>query len=182
VSEKHNFIVVAYESREQADEALRAVEDLARSKEIELKDAAVVVKDSSGKVMVDQTKELSVGTGAITGGVAGMLLGLAMGGPVGMALVGMAAGGGAGLLDTGIDNRRLKQLGQELAPGRAALGVLIKQANWPHARERLAPLGGEPLVVELSAEALEALEQAAAHDQAAGSEAPESESRAPESR
>lgn len=171
---KHNLVVIAYESRAQAGDALLAVETLARAKDLAVKDAAIIIRDETGKVTVDQTKELSVGQGAITGGVAGMLLGLALGGPIGMTLAGMVAGGGAGLLDTGIDNERLRKLGDELEPGRAALGLLIERANWPLVRERMAPLGGEPLVVELTDDALAALQEAAAEGQDAEEEPPAS--------
>src|SRR3990172_3582162 len=100
MSEQHNFVVVAFESRAVADQALQTLEELARAKETAVKAAAGVVKDPDGKVRLDQAKELSVGQGTITGGVAGFLLGLAIGGPIGPTLVGMVAGGAAGFLDT----------------------------------------------------------------------------------
>jgi uncharacterized membrane protein len=165
VSEKHNFVVMAFESRAVADQALQRIEELSRAKEIAVKDAALVVKGPDGAITLDQTKELSVGQGTIAGGVAGFLLGLAIGGPIGTTLVGMVAGGGAGFFDTGIDNKRLKELGEELEPGQAAVGVLVERANWPLVRERVQPLGGRPLVLELTDEALAALEDAAASSQ-----------------
>jgi uncharacterized membrane protein len=177
---KHSFVVVAYESRARAGEALLAVEALAHEKALALRDAAIVIRDETGRVSVDQTKELSVGQGAIAGGVAGMLLGLALGGPIGMTLAGMVTGGGAGLLDTGIDNERLQRLGDELEPGQAALGVLIERADWPQVEERMTPLGGEPLVVELTDDALAALQEAA-KGQGAGDDPPASGYRRPNS-
>jgi uncharacterized membrane protein len=123
-----------------------------------VRDSAVVVKDAGGRVELHQTRELSVGQGLIAGGTVGFLLGLAVGGPIGAAVVGMAAGGGLGVFDTGIRNKRLRSLGDELEPGQAALVVLVVSAEWAEARERMASHQGEVLLAELSDEALAALD------------------------
>ena len=158
MARKPSFVVLAYESRDAAAQALDLLEQLSADKVLKLRDAAVAVRTEQGRVELDQTRELSSGQGAITGGVAGTLLGLATGGVVAVALVGMAGGGLLGVLDTGIENSRLRKLAEELAPGQALLGALIEKADWPRLREAFRPTGGEPVVVELSDEALAALE------------------------
>ena len=154
---KHSFVVLAYASAGRAQEALDLVEALGDEKLLTLKDAAIARKDGDGRIAVDQTRELSVGQGAIVGGVAGFLLGLATGGVATVTLVGLASGGGLGFLDTGIGNRRMKEIGESLQPGHAALGVLVSDLRLEEVRERLAPLGGELVVAELTPEAEEAL-------------------------
>jgi uncharacterized membrane protein len=57
------------------------------------------------------------------------------------------------LIDTGIDDGRMRRLGTELEPGHAALCALIGEADWAALRERMAPIVGELLVVELTPEA-----------------------------
>ena len=161
MSKRYSFGVVGYPDREHAEEALDIVNTLAGEKRVKLADAAIVVKADDGKLELHQTHEISVGTGAITGGVAGLLLGFALGGPLGGALVGLLGGGALGVFDTGIENKRMKKLGESLAPGHTALCVLIEDADWQLLRERLAPLGGEVLVAELTDEAAEALERSA---------------------
>jgi uncharacterized membrane protein len=154
-----SFAVVAYPDRSRAEQALKLIEELAHGKHVRLADAAIVVKSHDGRLELFQTREVSVGQGAVTGGVAGFLLGFALGGPVGGALAGMVSGGAFGAFDTGIENERLKELGESLAPAQAALGLLIEEADWGLLRERLATLGGELLVSELTPEAAAALDR-----------------------
>ncbi len=154
-----SFAVVAYPDRTRAEEALKLVEELARTKHVRLADAAIVVKSEDGRLELYQTREVSVGEGAVGGGVAGFLLGFALGGPVGGALAGMVSGGAFGAFDTGIENDRLKELGNSLTPAHAALGLLIEEADWGLLRERMATLGGELLLSELTPEATAALER-----------------------
>lgn len=170
MSARASFAVLAYPSRERAAEALALITELGKTEALKLRDAAVVVRTAEGRVEIEQARDLSVGQGAVAGGVAGILLGLAVGAVVPVTLAGLAGGGVLGGLDTGIDNRRLRELGAELEPGAAALGVLVEDADWPLVRERVASLGGRPIVLELSDDALSALhEHAARSDQASGS-------------
>lgn len=157
-----SFAVIGYPTRERATEALGLITQLGKTKTLTLKDAAVVVHTLEGRVEVEQARELSAGQGAIAGGVAGLLLGLAVGAVVPATLIGLAGGGTFGVLDTGIDNRRLRELGAELKPGAAALGVLVEEVDWPLVRKRVASLGGQPIVLELSDDALSALREHAA--------------------
>ncbi len=160
MSKPASLVVLGYESRAAADEALREVEQLGQEKFLDLKDAVVAVKTEQDRIELDQTRELSLGQGAVVGGVAGTLLGLALGLVTGGAAAGIVAGGAVGLLDTGIKNERLKQLAADLEPGHALLGVLIGEADWAALRERRSVLGGDPIVFELTPEAHEALERA----------------------
>jgi uncharacterized membrane protein len=157
-----SFAVLAYPTKERAAEALGLITELSKTDALTLRDAAVVVHTPENRIEVEQVRELAAGEGAVAGGVAGLLLGLVVGAVVPMTLVGLAGGGALGLFDTGIDNRRLRELGAELEPGAAALGVLVTDADWRLVRERMAPLGGEPIVLELSDEALVALHEHAA--------------------
>ena len=164
VNPKAEFVqsVLAYPTKERAAEALTLITELGRTDALTLKDAAVVLHTAEGRVEVEQARELSAGQGAVAGGVAGFLLGLALGAVVPATLVGLAGGGALGVFDTGIDNRRLRELGTTLEPGAAALGILVEEADWPLVRERVARLGGDPVVVELSDDALAALHEHAA--------------------
>jgi uncharacterized membrane protein len=162
VSASASFAVLAYPTRETATEALGLITDLGKTDALTLRDAAVVVHTADGRVELEQARDISAGEGAVAGGVAGLLLGLAVGAVVPATLVGLAGGGAFGVWDTGIDNRRLRDLGAELKPGTAALGMLVEEADWLLVRERVASLGGDPIVVELSDDALAALHEHAA--------------------
>jgi uncharacterized membrane protein len=136
------FVVLAYDTPEQASDALAAVGP------VETIDAAVVIRERNGRLSLHQTKQTSAGEGAIAGGTVGLLAGLFFAIPVAAALAGIAAGIGWGLRDTGIEDDRLREAGAELAPGQAALCVLLDDEHVPGLRERLVPYGGEAMEAE----------------------------------
>jgi uncharacterized membrane protein len=57
------LIAVGYEREETAEQALASVRDLAQEHALELKDAAIVVKDAADRVELRQTRELAGGGG-----------------------------------------------------------------------------------------------------------------------
>jgi uncharacterized membrane protein len=130
-----HFLAVAFASAADAEPALAATAAL------DPEDAAVVVRTERGRIELHQTKELSVGEGAVAAGAVGLVAGLLLGIPVGGALVGLVGGGGWGMRDTGIPDDRLRELGRGLEPEHAVLCVLVDDAGLPHARELLAPYG-----------------------------------------
>jgi uncharacterized membrane protein len=137
-------------SREDAEAALAALEQLAREELVMLDDVALVIRTPQGRTELHQRHGLAVGEGIVGGGVGGVLAGILLGLPVAVPLAGMALGAGIGLIDTGIDDDRMKRLGAELEPGHAILCALIREAEWPKVRERMAPVAGELVVVELT--------------------------------
>jgi uncharacterized membrane protein len=157
VASDSSLIGLAYPDRETAEAAAAELEALGDEHKAKVRDSAIVVKVAGDRVELHQTRELSVGEGLIAGGTVGFLLGLAVGGPIGAAVAGMVAGGGFGVFDTGIQNKQLRKLGQELEPGHAALVLLVEKAHWTELRDRLALHHGEVLLAELSEEALAAL-------------------------
>ena len=159
---ENSLIALAYPSREVAEAAAADLESLRDEHEVKVRDSAIVVKDAGGRIELHQTEELSVGEGLVAGGTVGFLLGLAVGGPIGAAVVGMVAGSGYGVFDTGIRNKRLRSLGEKLEPGHAALVLLVAKADWTELRTSLASHHGEVLLAELSDEALAALGPGAA--------------------
>jgi uncharacterized membrane protein len=153
-----SFAASAHPSFADAERALAALEDLANGGVVRLDDAAIVARTAAGKVEVHQRRGLSAGAGLVGGGVAGALGGLLLGLPVAGAVLGAVAGGGLSLIDTGIDDSRLKELGSELRAGQAALCVLVADADWPALRDGMAPFTGDLLAVELTPDAEAALE------------------------
>jgi uncharacterized membrane protein len=105
--------------------------------------------------------------GAAGGALWGGLIGLLFLAPLlGMA-VGAAAGGAAGALsDVGVDDRFLKDLGAKLAPGSAALIVLVHRSTPDKVLPEISRFGGEVIQSSLSDDA-EAQLQAALETRAA---------------
>jgi uncharacterized membrane protein len=96
-------------------------------------DMALVYRSDSGKVKIQQTRDLGAGKGALRGGGLGLLLGL-FAPPVGIATV---AGGAIGALasgigDKGIDNKLMKRVGEHIDGANAAVFILADDASISH--------------------------------------------------
>jgi uncharacterized membrane protein len=156
------LVAVGYEREETAEQALASVRDLAQEHALELKDAAIVVKDDADRVELRQTRELAAGEALVGGGSIGLLLGLAVGAPVAAALIGLGGGGGLALFDRGISDKRMRRIGEKLEPGHAALFALVADVDWALLHERLAVYGGEVAASELDDEVVAALESGSA--------------------
>lgn len=74
------------------------------------------------------------------------MAGLLLGGPVVGALVGMGGGGIVGARDTGLDDDRLRALGESLEVGQALVGALVTPRQGADVRAALARYGD---VIEL---------------------------------
>jgi uncharacterized membrane protein len=157
-----HLIAVGYEREEIAEQALAALRDLAQEDALELKDAALVVKDDAEHVELRQTRELAPGEAIVSGGSIGLLLGLAVGVPIAAALLGLAGGGGLAVFDRGISDKRMRKFGEELGPGHAALFALVVDVDWALLHERLAPYGGEVAASELDDDVVAALDPGSA--------------------
>ena len=133
--------------------------ELAKEGSLELKDAAVVVKDDAGRVELRQTR-LAAGETVVSGGSIGLLLGLAVGVPVAAALIGLAGGGGLAAFHRGISDKRMRKFGEELPTGHALRARGEGRLGLLH--ERLAAYGGEVAASELEDDVVAALDTGSA--------------------
>jgi uncharacterized membrane protein len=160
------LIVFTYDSDEKATTVLEKVAELSKQHLIEVQDAAVIVKDASGKVKVRQTLEAMVkSSNVVSGGFWGLLIGLIFGGPVFMALLGMGLSALFGRkLDIGIDNTFIKEVGDDLQPGDSALFLLSEAITIDKVADQLKEYGGTLYHTSLSKEAEETLAKALEHE------------------
>ena len=136
------LVVIDYESEVKAEEVRLALLKMQRDYLIDLEDAVVVVRDENGKVKLRQLYNLTV-AGMASGGFWGALMGLLFLNPLFGFAIGAAAGAISGALrDVGIDNNFMKELGETLKPGTAALCVLIRQMTPDKVIEELQKFGG----------------------------------------
>jgi len=129
------IVVVVCESLERAEEALAAVEPAHQA------DAVIVRRTPDGRIDLHQTRQKSVGEGAIAGGTIGLLAGLLFGIPVGASLAGLFGGGIFGARDTGIKDARLRELGERLEAGEAMACVLVAEDAQAAAAQALGAYG-----------------------------------------
>lgn len=159
-----HLIAVAFPSQDKAEATLAKLQGLQDMHLVDLEDAAIAVKRDNGKVKLIQTYDLTT-AGAIRGTFWGSLVGLIFLNPLLGAAVGAASGAVSGALtDIGIDDSFMKSLGDSLAPGKAALFVLVRSATPDKVIEALRPFEGELMSTSLShtdeAKLREALEAA----------------------
>jgi uncharacterized membrane protein len=131
-----NLFVFGFSDVDAAQRARQEVLDLQTRKLIEIDDI-VVVENRDGKIQLHQASTTAAGAvgGAVWGGLIGLLFF--------MPLLGMAVGAGAGALsgksvDVGVDDKFMRELGQNLAPGQAAVFVLVRKATRDKVLKELA--------------------------------------------
>jgi uncharacterized membrane protein len=154
------LVAIAYPDQATAEEVRTTLANAMKEKLITLEDAVVVTRDAEGKIKLHQAVNTTA-TGAAGGALWGGLIGLIFLAPLlGMA-IGAAAGGAAGALsDVGVDDNFLKDLGDKLEPGAAALIVLVQSVTPDKVVERIKPFGGEVIQSSLTHDAEERLQAA----------------------
>jgi uncharacterized membrane protein len=124
-----DLVAIAYPDQATAERVRANLADAVKQKIIDIDDAVVVTHDENGKVKLHQAVS-TAGAGAAGGALWGGLIGLIFLAPFLGAAVGAAAGGAAGALsDVGVDDSFMKELGETLTPGTAALIVLVRSVT-----------------------------------------------------
>ncbi|WP_421121455.1 DUF1269 domain-containing protein [Aquihabitans daechungensis] len=146
--EVDHIIGVSFDKVTRAEEVLLALVHLQQEGEIAMSDAVVVLKDDDGKVRIQQTIDPTPGRSALTGSIWGMLVGMLFGGPVFLAAAAAGAGGGAlmaKLIDLGLDDAWVKDVGHWLDPGTSALLILVAADVRPAVLAELGRYEGDVL-------------------------------------
>jgi uncharacterized membrane protein len=155
-----DLIAVAYPDRDTAEKVRAELARLTREHVIEVADAVVVTREPNGKVKLHQTVN-PAGTGAAGGALWGGLIGLIFLAPLLGAAIGGAVGAASGAVtDLGIEDNFMKELGQSLPEGGAALFVLVRQVTPDKVLPRISEYGGKVLQTSLSNESEQRLQEA----------------------
>ena len=154
-----NLVAIAYDDVAQAEQVMKEIGELVKEHQLELQDAAIVEHKQNGKMKLHQPSAVAGGaaSGALWGGLIGLIFF--------MPLVGMAIGGATGAAagsaaDYGIDDKFMKELGEQLPAGGAAVLVLVQQATADKVVPAISKFGGHVIQSSLSDEQEAALEEA----------------------
>lgn len=162
-----HIIGMAFDKPTRADEVLLNLVHLAKEGEIGLTDAVVLRKGDDEKVHVRQTVDVTPRQGALSGSLWGLLVGTIFGGPVvGIAAAGLGAAGGglmAKLVDVGLDDDWLRQVGDWLDPGTSALLLLVSDQVRPVVLRELSRFEGQVLYCTFPDAVRHELERALGH-------------------
>lgn len=153
-----HLVILSLDNRDDAERVFDLTGDLARQQLLQLQDAAYAWRDDKGKVRIQQAINL---TGAASGALWGTLIGLIFLNPLAGLAVGAASGAVAGkLTDVGIDDDMIKQIGQQLQEGKAAVFVLARSATADKVVEALKPYSPTIIQTNLTKDREEELVQA----------------------
>ena len=146
-----NLVVITFDNETDASDCLRSLRSIEKLGQMSIEDTAVLIKDQNGKLRVDNEVSGAVETGAVVGGMLGVMLSFLF--PV----VGIAVGIGGGalvakLLNTGVDGKFVKDLGEELKPGSSALFMVGRGSNHEAVRAALEPYKGTLYQTNVSTE------------------------------
>jgi uncharacterized membrane protein len=153
------LVAIAYDDVDQANEVMGTVGRLVKEHSLTLEDAVIVEHKADGKMKLHQPSMAGVGaaSGALWGGLIGMIFFMPF---VGMA-IGAASGAAAGAgSDYGVDDDFMKELGEKLPAGGAAVLVLVAEATRDKVVPEIAQYGGHVIQSSLSNEQQEALQDA----------------------
>jgi len=155
-----SLVVIEYDDQYKAEEMRLKLRKMQKEYLLDLDDAVVAVKDTKGKIKLNQMVNLT-GVGAVTGGFWGALIGLIFLNP----LLGMAMGATAGavsgaLRDVGIDDKFMKELADGLPAGGSALFVLVRNATPDRVLDEVKGMGGKILKTSLTHESEAKLQEA----------------------
>ena len=132
-----SLVVVGFPTVSEAEEVRRDLVDIQKEELIALEDAVVVEHDVDGKVHLRQALNLTT-AGAVGGGFWGSLVGLLFLNPLLGAAVGAGIGAASGSLsDLGINDNFLREVGETLPAGTAALCLLVRDSTPDRLVERL---------------------------------------------
>ncbi|HTF41126.1 MAG TPA: DUF1269 domain-containing protein [Propionibacteriaceae bacterium] len=152
------LLVFGVDSPATAEKVLDLARDLAKQQLLELADAAWVERTQDGGVKLHQSVNLTAmmaGSGAVTGALWGTLIGLLFLNPVAGAVVGAGVGAGTGavtgkLTDIGVNDDLIREIGQTLEPGKAAVFFLARNATVDRVIEAIKPYNPKVIQTNLS--------------------------------
>jgi uncharacterized membrane protein len=154
------LVAIAYPDAETAERVREELIKATKEHLLALEDAVVVEHRADGKIKLHQAVS-PAGAGAAGGALWGGLIGLLFLAPVVGMAVGAASGAVAGKVsDVGVNDNFMKDLGEKLPAGGAALIVLGRSDAPDKVIERVKPYGGQVIQTSLSEEAEQHLRDA----------------------
>ena len=155
------LVAIAYPDAETAERVRQEMIQATKEHLVDLEDAVVIEHMPDGKIKLHQAMS-PAGTGAAGGAVWGGLIGLIFLQPLlGMAVGAAAGGAGGAMADYGIDDKFMKELGEQLTPGSAAIIALVRRVTMDKVLEGIQ-IPGRVIQTSLDNEAEQRLSEALA--------------------
>ncbi len=163
---KSAFFAIAFDHKDRAAEVRGELIQLQREHSIDVEDAVVVVRETTGKLKVKHLNPVST-KGVLGGSLTGLLVGSLFFHPLLGAAVGAAAEAfSAALADLTLEEPFVREIASALEPDTSALFVLVRRVNVGKMQEQMEGMGGKVLMTSLTEEQEVALQN---HMNAGGS-------------
>jgi uncharacterized membrane protein len=143
-----HLVVLGLDNRDDAERVMDLAGELAKQELLQLEDAAYAYRDEGGKLRIHQAVS-TTGAGAASGALWGTLIGMLFFMPVAGLAIGAGTGALAGkLTDVGINDDTIRQIGQQLQQGKAAVFLLARSATADRVIEAIKSF--HPTVIQTS--------------------------------
>src|SRR3954449_10917493 len=154
-----NLVAIAYDDLGTAQQVVSNLGRAQAAHEIELDDLVIVDGRGDGKVKLHQPSMAGIGaaSGALWGGLIGLIFLMPL---FGMAIGAASGAAGGALSDRGIDDKFMKEIGDKLPAGGAAIFVLVREATIDKVLPEISTYGGAVIQSSLSNEQESALQEA----------------------
>jgi len=137
-----DLVFIAFPTEQKAEEVREKVLAMQKDYLIELGDAVVAVKDTNGRIKLNQLMNTTA-AGAASGALWGTLIGFIFLNPLLGTALGAASGAISGALtDVGINDKFMKDAASALQPGTAGLFLLIRKMTTDKVLADLKGVGG----------------------------------------
>jgi uncharacterized membrane protein len=158
------IVAISFDSPLRAQEALLATLRLEERGLLTLHDAVFINRSPTGRAEIVETSDPSPVAAAVPTSLLGALIGTLLAGPIGLLVGGVLAGSAgavaAKLIDTGIPDRVVGELGELTQPGQTSLALLISHVAGTAVLDELRRFQGARIVyAEVPPEALEVMRQ-----------------------
>lgn len=121
-----DLVVVTFKNQGDGRNALAALKETQRTGGLGIQDVEMVERDAEGKIHHVGEVDRATKTGAVGGGVLGLLIGLVFFPVLGLALGAIAGGLIGKSLGHNVDKKLVQDVTADLAPGSSALFMLIE--------------------------------------------------------
>lgn len=159
-----HLVIGTFNAEQTANGALKMLSQAKREQQIGILDAAVIWRGhKQNRLHIKETEDVSGGRGAAAGGVIGAIIGLLAGPPgvvVGGAVGALVGGAAARVIDTGIPNERLNEIGKTLKPGTSAIVAIVEDEWLAQVQTMLTDASAEVLTESLKGDLAEQLNAA----------------------
>jgi len=153
------LVVLGFDTEDQALDALKSLRRLESDGRISFEDTAVVTHSLDGKFQVKNEASSTTETGAVVGAILGGFVTFIF--PLAGIAIGALAGAGVGAaMGRGVSGDFVKDVKEQLPPGKSALFLLVKGADVDAALGVLRNFKGDVIQTTLDPDAEEAIRNA----------------------